>query len=154
MNPSISVIMSVYNGANYMKTGIESILNQSFSDWEFIICDDGSTDNTFQIMEEYAKKDKRIVLLKNENNMGLSYSLNKCIEISKSNILARQDADDESMSDRFEKQLKFVLDHPEYAIVGTAWYSKNNGDIACANHLNILPQKKWFGQVRSCIHLG
>ena len=119
--PKISVIMSVLNGETYMRKGIESIINQTFTDWEFIICDDGSTDNTWEILENYASKDSRIKIIKNESNLGLAHSLNKCIKIAKSEILARQDADDESYLNRFEKQYPYIITHPEYAIVGTAW---------------------------------
>ena len=121
--PKISVIMSVLNGESYMSKGIDSIIAQTFTDWEFIICDDGSTDKTWNILQEYALKDNRIKVLKNDHNRGLAYSLNKCIEQSKSNILARQDADDESVPNRFEVQYPFVIKHPEYAIVGTSWYN-------------------------------
>ncbi len=120
-NPKISVIMSVLNGELYLKKGIESIINQTFNDWEFIICDDGSTDNTWRLLQEYAAKDSRIILIKNKINMGLAYSLNKCIKIARSDILARQDADDESHLNRFEKQYSYMIKHSEYAIVGTAW---------------------------------
>lgn len=119
--PKISVIMSVLNGEKYMRKGIESIVNQTFSEWEFIICDDGSTDGTWDILNEYSRKDARIVPIRNEKNCGLAYSLNKCIEVARSNILARQDADDESVLNRFEIQYPFVLEHPEFAIVGTSW---------------------------------
>lgn len=121
--PKISVIMSVLNGDKYMKKGIDSILNQTFKDFEFIICDDGSTDETWSILEEYSLKDHRIIPIKNEVNKGLAYSLNRCIEISKSNILARQDADDESDSRRFEIQYPYIVSHPEFAIVGTSWWN-------------------------------
>ena len=121
--PKISVIMSVLNGDKYMKKGIDSILNQTFKDFEFIICDDGSTDETWSILEDYALKDHRIIPIKNEVNKGLAYSLNRCIEISKSNILARQDADDESDSRRFEIQYPYIVSHPEFAIVGTSWWN-------------------------------
>ena len=96
-SPKISVVMSVLNGSKYMDKGIQSIINQSFSDWEFIICDDGSNDETWQKLLNYAKEDSRIIPIKNEKNMGLAYSLNKCIRIARSNILARQDADDLSL---------------------------------------------------------
>ena len=126
--PLISVIMSVKNGEKYMHKGICSILNQTFSNFEFIICDDGSTDGTYDLLQQYAQQDQRIVVLRNEENQGLAYSLNKCISIAKCNILARQDADDESSLDRFEMQYPFVVKHPEYAIVGTAWYNVDDNN--------------------------
>lgn len=124
-SPKISVIMSVLNGENYMRKGIESIRNQSFTDWEFIICDDGSSDSTWEILLEYEKKDPRIKPIRNNCNKGLAYSLNRCIELAKSNILARQDADDASLNNRFEIQYPYVVEHPEFAIIGTSW---NNVD--------------------------
>ena len=129
ITPKISVIMSVLNGASYMDKGIQSIVNQTFIDWEFIICDDGSTDHTWDILQDYAKKDQRIIPIRNDANKGLAYSLNKCIEKAKSEILARQDADDESELNRFEIQYPFVIEHPEYAIVGTSW--NNISDDGC-----------------------
>ena len=122
-NPKISVIMSVLNGSKYMKKGIESIRNQTFTDFEFIICDDGSTDDTWMLLKQYALIDSRIIPIRNETNKGLAYSLNRCIEIANSDILARQDADDESDLSRFEIQYPFISAHPEYAIVGTSWWN-------------------------------
>lgn len=119
--PAISVIMSVRNGASDLEKSIPSILNQTFSDFEFIICDDGSTDNTLDVLKHYADLDNRIVLIHNESSKGLAYSLNRCIDLAKSEILARQDSDDSSELNRFELQYKYVLQHPEYAIVGTCW---------------------------------
>lgn len=123
MKPAISVIMSVKNGADTLEKCMRSILNQSFEDFEFIICDDGSTDDTFKVLQAYSKEDSRIRLLRNLESRGLAYSLNKCIEASQSNILARQDADDWSDEKRFEVQYKFLVEHPEYAIVGSQWYN-------------------------------
>lgn len=123
VKPKITVIMSVKNGAKTLKRCINSIINQTFQEWEFIICDDGSSDNTYNILLEYSRRDARIRLLKNNESRGLAYSLNKCIAASNSNILARQDADDYSDSNRFEIQYEFVKSHPEYAIVGTCWYN-------------------------------
>lgn len=121
--PAISVIMSVKDGADCLERSIQSILSQSFPNFEFIICNDGSTDNTQNILEAYAVKDNRVKVLHNIMSIGLAYSLNRCIKESRSNIIARQDADDWSDEKRLEVQYKFVLEHPEYAIVGTQWYN-------------------------------
>lgn len=129
-SPAISVIMSVKNGAETLDRCMESILNQTFDDLEFVICDDGSTDNTSSILMSYMEKDHRVRVLKNIQSRGLAYSLNRCIEESRSNILARQDADDWSDLKRFEIQYKFVVEHPEYAIVGSQWYNvSENGKL-------------------------
>ena len=128
--PAISVIMSVKNGEATIKRSIDSILNQTLQDFEFIICDDGSTDDTLSIILSYQKRDNRIVAMQNKQSYGLAYSLNACIKEARSNILARQDADDWSDEHRFEMQYKFVKEHPEYAIVGTQWYNvSENGNL-------------------------
>lgn len=122
--------MSVKNGADTLEKSISSIKNQTFEDWEFIICDDGSTDNTLELLKEYAQRDERIRVIHNDESCGLAYSLNACISVARSNILARQDADDASALNRFEVQYPFVLEHPEYAVVGTCWYNvTSNGEI-------------------------
>ena len=108
MNPTISVIMSVYNGERYLKDSIESILNQSFSDFEFIIINDGSTDNSNNIIIEYSKSDSRIVFV-NQKNIGLTKSLNKGLKIAKGEYIARQDSDDISDEKRFENQINFLI---------------------------------------------
>ena len=107
-NPAISVIMTAYNTEKYIKEAIESILNQTFKDFEFIIVDDGSTDNTRLIIEEYAKKDRRIKILYNKKNLGIVKSLNKAIAIAKGKYIARMDSDDVSKLNRLEKQFVFM----------------------------------------------
>lgn len=139
MNPKISIIMSVKNGAKDLHKSIPSILSQSYSDFEFIICDDGSTDDTLSILKEYQAKDERIVILHNDKSMGLAFSLNKCIDASKSNILARQDADDSSEPTRLERQYEFVMNHPEYAIVGSCWYNVFPDGAKSKNPVKELP---------------
>lgn len=100
-----------------MKESIESILDQTFTDWEFIIIDDGSTDNTWSILTEYAEKDQRIKLDKNKENIGLTKTLNKGIKLAKGEYIARQDADDVSLPTRFEKQVNFLQKNPETVLL-------------------------------------
>ena len=97
--------MSVYNGEKYLVKAIESILNQTYTKFEFIIVNDGSSDNSLKIIKEFMKKDNRIILI-NRENKGLPYSLNEGISIAKGKYIARMDADDISLSERFEKQIK------------------------------------------------
>lgn len=139
MKPKISIIMSVKNGEKDLPISITSILNQSIDDWEFIICDDGSTDNTLSILKSYNQNDNRFIILHNEISRGLAFSLNRCIEVAKSNILARQDADDSSESTRLERQYKFVMEHPEYAIVGTCWYNVFSDGSKAKNPVKEIP---------------
>lgn len=117
--PKISVLMGVYNCESTIRKSIQSIINQSITDWEFIICDDGSKDKTVSIIEEIAKNEKRIVLLINEENKGLSYSLNKCIKHAKGEFCARMDGDDLCSSNRFEKQIEFLEHNLEYGFVSS-----------------------------------
>lgn len=103
--PPISVVMSIYNGEGYLREAVESILNQTFTDFEFIIVDDGSTDDTWVILTEYAAQDTRIVLIRNEKNIGLTRSLNKGLASAHGEYVARQDVDDVSLPARLIKQL-------------------------------------------------
>ncbi len=104
----ISVLMSVYNSEIYVDKSIESILNQTHSDFEFLIINDGSTDNTEEIIKNYANLDERIDYVTNKRNEGLTKSLNKLLDKSKNSIIARQDADDISDKRRFQYQLNFL----------------------------------------------
>lgn len=116
--PKVSVIMGVHNGSLTIKRAVDSILNQTLTDIEFIICDDNSTDDTLQILNEYSQRDARVKIIHSDKNIGLSAGLNKCIELAESGYLARMDDDDFSHEDRLEKQLAFAESHPQYAIVG------------------------------------
>jgi glycosyltransferase involved in cell wall biosynthesis len=107
--PKISVIMSVYNAETYLEKSINSILNQNFKNFEFIIINDGSTDNSLDIIKKYAEKDKRIIVI-NQENCGLTKSLNIGIKKAKGEYIARMDADDISISNRFEIQLKYLIE--------------------------------------------
>ena len=127
--PKISVIMGVHNGEKTLPRAIDSILNQTFTDFELIICDDCSTDATIQVIKDYIEKDNRVILIRNESNSGLAASLNNCINISRGEYIARMDDDDISHVDRFEKQNNFLDGHREYAIVGTCRNTFDKGGI-------------------------
>ena len=131
----ISVIMSVYNDSNYLGKAIESILNQTLTDFEFLILDDGSTDGSKEIIKYYAKIDKRIKFNENPKNLGLATSLNKLIKLAKGQYIARMDADDESFPVRFEKQINYFNKFPETDVLGT-------GAIIIDNNDKILERKK------------
>lgn len=117
MKPKISVIMAVYNGERYLCQAVESIIDQTFSDFEFIIVDDGSTDGTWDILTEYANRDQRIVLVSNKENIGLTKSLNKGLALAQGEYVARQDADDVSLPKRFEKQVELLDKQPEVVLI-------------------------------------
>ena len=118
-NVVISVIMSVYNASEYLVECMDSIINQTFDRFEFIIIDDCSTDNTCAMIEAY--KDPRIRLYKNEVNEGLTRNLNKAIALSNGKYIARMDADDISLPKRFERQYEFMEKNPDVGLCGT-WY--------------------------------
>ncbi len=107
-NPKISVIMPVYNTEKYVWEAIESILDQSFTDFEFIIIDDCSTDKSYEICREYSKKDERIRLFRNEENLKIVKTLNKAIDLSQWEFIARMDSDDIVDLTRLEKQLNYL----------------------------------------------
>lgn len=118
VRPAISVAMSVYNGERYLVAAIESILNQDFSDFEFLILDDGSSDSTPDIIRKYAAGDWRIRPIIRENR-GLIVSLNQMLEEASAPIIARMDADDISKPGRFSAQKAFLEANPDYGVVGT-----------------------------------
>ncbi|MCK5218360.1 glycosyltransferase [bacterium] len=116
--PKVSVVLPVYNAELYLKDSITSILNQTFRDFELLLIDDASQDGSFQIMEYFAKQDSRIVLVKNDTNLGLTQTLNKMIKMAKAKYIARMDNDDISLPDRLEKQYTFMEEHPEVGVSG------------------------------------
>lgn len=114
--PKISVVMPAYNAEKYITEAIESILNQSFRDFEFIILNDCSTDATESIILSYG--DARIVYVKNEENLGVARTLNKGLAIAKGEYIARMDADDVSLPQRLERQAAFLEENPAVAVLG------------------------------------
>ncbi|MFN6567621.1 glycosyltransferase family 2 protein [Dendronalium sp. ChiSLP03b] len=117
--PKVTVLMPVYNGERYLREAIDSILAQTFPDFEFLIINDGSTDNTREIICSY--DEPRIRLIDNDYNLGLTRSLNKGLKLAEGEFIARQDADDVSEPERLAKQVTFLKTHPEVTLVGT-WY--------------------------------
>jgi len=126
MSPEVSVIMPVYNGEKYLNESIDSILTQTFKNFEFIIINDGSTDNCLSLISEY--KDDRIIII-DQMNKGLACSLNTGIELSKGKYIARQDQDDISLPNRLARQVTFFDDNSDYAMVGTWAKIFSEGDI-------------------------
>jgi glycosyltransferase involved in cell wall biosynthesis len=111
--------MGVYNGLPYLRESIESVLDQTYADFEFLVVDDASTDGTAGIVSEYAARDDRIRLLRNRDNHGLTRSLNRALDAATGEFVARQDADDRSEPTRFERQVAYLDTHPDVAVVGT-----------------------------------
>ena len=156
----VSIVMSVYNGEQYLAIAIESILNQTFKDFEFIIINDGSTDNSLSIMQKYAQGDDRIILI-DRKNLGLTKSLNEGIAIARGEFIARMDADDISFPERLSEQVKFLTAHPEIDLIGcrAVVFSDNNKFIGflpfAQDHIKLtshpwnnipLPHPTWIGR--------
>lgn len=113
--------MGIYNCESTLAQAIDSIINQTYTAWKLIMCDDGSVDNTYQIAEEYQKKfPEKIVLIRNNKNEGLNYTLNHCLKEADTVYVARMDGDDLCDTTRLQKEVEFLDEHPEYAIVSSA----------------------------------
>lgn len=118
MPPPISILMPAYNAEKYIAQAIESILNQTFKDFEFIIVDDASTDKTWSIIQYYAKKDERIIILKNKINLKICKTLNRGIGIARGAYIVRMDADDWSFPTRIQKQYDYMESHKKIVVSG------------------------------------
>ncbi len=141
MTPKISVLMGIYNCASTLPEAIECILNQTEQDFELILCEDGSKDDTYLVALDYQNKyPDKIVLLKNEKNLGLNATLNRCLAVARGEYIARMDGDDLCQPDRFEKELAALEEMPEYAIVSSAMtYFDEKGTWGCGK-VNPFPQ--------------
>ena len=131
--PKISVILATYNDEKYIRDAIDSILNQTHEDLELIIVDDGSTDSTYEIINSF--QDTRVIYLKNGQNRGLPYSLNRGLKHATGDYIARMDGDDISLPTRMEEQLRYLEEHKEVAICGCLWKS-----FGRSSHLDIQPE--------------
>ena len=127
--PLISVVMPIYNRPNLAPRSIESILNQTFTDFEFIIVDDGSIEETKKILKDYAKKDSRIRLIHNPKNRGIAYSRQRGLDAAKGTYVAIMDSDDWSVPDRLEKSLAFMRDHPDVTAMTAGIISIPKGEF-------------------------
>lgn len=128
-NPKLSVVMPAYNAGAYLRDAVNSILDQSFRNFEFIIVNDGSSDTTASILQEYEKLDSRIKVVHQENQ-GMIAALNRGCRLARGQYIARMDADDFSLPQRFERQLEYIESHPQIGIVGTWIYNiDQNGSV-------------------------
>ena len=118
--PLVSIAMGVYNAERTLRKCIDSIREQTYSNWELIVCNDCSLDRTQQILKKYQDEDQRIRVINNDKNRGLAYSLNECIRQAKGKYFARVDDDDLCLPQRLERQVSFLENHPQIDIVGTS----------------------------------
>lgn len=145
MQGLVSVIMSNYNTpTEYLVEAIESVLNQTYTNFELIIVDDCSTDNSLEIIKSY--KDSRIVVLENEENLGITKSLNKALAVAKGEYIARMDADDVCLTERFSKQVEFLENNPQVVVCGTGveligdWQERHSNKTLCRD----IPNRELF----------
>lgn len=144
--PKISVIMPTYNREELLPRAIDSILAQTYKDFEFIIIDDGSTDNTIHLLKEYAEKDKRIRVFRNAENKGIAYSRERGLNFARGKYIAVMDSDDISFPVRLEKQVAYMDEHPDVAVVigltknmatGNVWWrTKDPQEIIFGMHFD------------------
>lgn len=128
--PKISVIMGIYNCADTLGEVIDSILAQTYTNWELIMCDDGSSDNTYDVAKKYAEKyPNKMKLLRHSQNMGLNITLNDCLREAEGEYIGRMDGDDISLPQRFEKEMQAFEEEPELAVVSCPMiYFDENGE--------------------------
>lgn len=143
--PMISILMGMYNCANTLDESIQCVIDQTITDWELILCDDGSQDKTMAVAEKYKNLyPDKIILLKNEKNKGLNYTLNKCLSVAKGIYIARMDADDLCSKDRFEKEIYVLETEQDIDIVSTAMnFFDENGTWGMIVHPE-YPKKEDF----------
>ncbi len=148
---TVSIIMGIYNCAPTLRESIESVMKQTFFDWEFVICDDGSSDESVNIVREYVEKyPEKFVLLKNEHNLGLNATLNKCLKKATGKYIARQDGDDISVENRLEKEVKFLDEHPEYALVSSSMSFFDETGVWGEWKNPVKPEKRDFFRQSPC----
>jgi glycosyltransferase involved in cell wall biosynthesis len=126
--PRITLLMPVFNGEKYLREALDSLLQQTFSDFELLVIDDGSSDGSADIVRSY--RDSRIRFEQNERNLGLITTLNRGLDLARGEFIARMDCDDISLPNRLERQIRFMEEHPEVGVIGT-WFEKirDNGTI-------------------------
>ena len=145
MNEKISVIMGIYNCAATLEESLDCIVKQTYTNWEVIMCDDCSTDHTVQIAEQYvAQYPKQFVLLRNKENKGLNYTLNKCLKVAEGDYIARMDGDDLCSVDRFEKEIEALRKNPGIAIVSTDMSFFDENGVWGKTQSELFPTKESF----------
>lgn len=146
-DPKISVIMGIYQSKNkdMVRKAIQSIIDQTFTEWEFVICDDGSPDDTWEFLNKEYGKDERFVLVRNEQNGGLRVALNSCLKAASAEYVVRMDADDYSRPDRLECLYKAARSNASVDVIGTAMMSfDDKGEYGVIHPRKLEPQKMDF----------
>jgi len=151
----ISVLMGIYNCANTLPEAIDSILNQTYTNWELILCDDASTDNTYQVALKYQQKyPDKIILLKNEKNLTLAPTLNKCLAMASGEFIARMDGDDLCEPERFDLEIEILKQNSDFSIVSCSMdLFDSNGTFRTVQHKEYPTQKDLIHGPQFC-HAG
>ena len=143
MERKVSIIMGIYNCESTLDEAIESVLCQTYDNWELIMCDDGSTDDTFNKAKWYEEKyPNKIRVLKNDKNMRLAATLNRCLEVATGEYIARMDADDVNLANRFEEQVSYLNSHEDVACVGVGMIIFDEDGDRSIRLSNEYPDKK------------
>lgn len=150
----ISVIMGVYNPKSraQLQQAVRSVINQTFQEWEMLICDDGSDKSYIPIIEETSKLDERIILIRDEKNQGLAHALNECLKRARGRYIARMDDDDISMPDRLEKLYGFLESHKEYQWAGSNSELIDENGVWGVERMQEIPCKEDFLLYSPYIH--
>lgn len=154
-SPVVSVVMSVYNAERFLDKAVRSVLDQEFSDYEFVISDDASTDGTGDLAQKWSRVDDRIRVLKNETRLGLTKSLNRAIHQTTAPWIARQDADDMSHSARLRLQMDQLSQNPDVGMLGTRYQGINEEDKYLYRMMLPITDreiKKWLGKINCFCH--
>lgn len=154
MVPRISVIMGIYNCASTLEEALDSLMNQTFQDFEVILCDDGSQDNTYSVAKKYVVRcPDKFVLLKNEQNLGLNKTLNRCLKIARGEYIARMDGDDISLPERFQKEIDVLETCSDFAVVSSPMiYFDQNGDWKTGTAIEKPTKRDFIGRAPFFCH--
>lgn len=152
--PLVSVLMGIYNCADTLEEAVSCIINQTYTNWELILCDDCSTDDTYEIALEIANKDKRIIVIKNDVNMTLAPTLNRCLQEAKGEYCARMDGDDVCDLDRFEKEVDILNNYKEFAVVSSLMNLFDDNGVYGIVKYKEKPQKIDFSYGSPICHAG
>lgn len=143
MDHKVSIILPTYNGARYISEAIESVIAQTFLDWELVVVDDGSIDSTKEIIDKFLEKEKRIIYFKNESNLGIQKSLNRGLREAKGKYIARIDSDDVWIDfDKLQKQVEFLDSFEDYILVGTGVVNVDEKGVELYRHLQFKEDKE------------
>ena len=153
--PLVTIAIPIYNAEKFLQYAVLSVLNQTYTNWELLLMEDGSTDSTLPICCEYVKRDKRISLIRDGINRGLIYRLNESIQLAKGKYYARMDADDIMYISRLEEQVKYLEEHPVVDVVGASIMTIDNnnniigsgyehGSVCDFTHPTVMGRTEWF----------